>query len=198
MGDTDTSSWRSKRFPQGPAGQPAGKSRSACCRVLGQGLGMGAAVVPLTLTIWSEMGWGGWSWWGPQPPRKTAPACGGGQREDPDWESGDRGLLQASHGSEGQAWGCSHGFLQQKFLWVPQPGPGPGRAWDRLQQLLLYLLLLLAGTALGFPKEYPSPLSAVNLKPKSRHVIWPDQSESSILSPQRACLVMGTLSKLHQ
>ena len=122
----------------------------------------------------------------------------GGQWEGPDWESGDQRLLQVSHVSEGWAWGCSHGFLQQKFLWVPQPWPGPGRAWDQLQQLLLSLLLLLPATALGFPKEYPSPLSAINLKPKSRHVIWPDQSVSSILSPQWACLVLGTWSKLHE
>lgn len=151
---------------------------------------------PLTLIVWSEIG--GWSWWGLQPPGETAPACGGGQWEGPDWESGDQQLLQVSHVSEGWAWGCSHGFLQQKFLWVPQPWPGPGRAWDQLQQLLLSLLLLLPATALGFPKEYPSPLSAINLKPKSRHVIWPDQSVSSILSPQWACLVLGTWSKLHE
>ena len=70
MGNTDTSSWRAKRFPQGPAEQPAGKSRSACCCVLGQGLGMGAGLAPLTLTIWSEMGLGGGAGGGLSPPEK--------------------------------------------------------------------------------------------------------------------------------
>lgn len=72
-----------------------------------------------------------------------------------DWESGDQGLLQVSHGSEGRAWGCPQGFLQQKFLWVLSVGAqkslGPAAAASAVPALLLL------ATATGFSQGVPFP-----------------------------------------
>lgn len=80
---------------------------------------MGAGLAPLTLTFWSEMGWGVELVGALAPPRKTAPACGGGQREDPDWESPVMGQ-KARHGA------APTGSFSRSSCGSLSHGQGPG------------------------------------------------------------------------